>query len=58
MTTAANSGKSLNELRTQNAEFQTQIIDSAATLGPASIDLASVDTAYIAWVTFDERNVL
>lgn len=50
MTAAANSGKTLNEIRTQNAEFQTQLIDSATTLGPASIDLTSVTTSYVAWV--------
>jgi len=47
MSTANNTGKSLNELRTQNAELQTHIIDSA---GSASIDLTSIDSAYVAWV--------
>jgi hypothetical protein len=47
MSTASNTGNSLNELRTQNAELQTQIIDAA---GVASIDLTSVTSAYVAWV--------
>jgi hypothetical protein len=47
MSTASNTGKSLNELRTQNAELQTHIIDAG---GSASIDLTSVPSAYVAWV--------
>jgi hypothetical protein len=48
MSTATNTGKSLNELRTQNAELQTQIIDAGGAV--TSIDLTAVDSAYVAWV--------
>jgi len=47
MSTASNTGNSLNELRTQNAELQTDIIDAA---GTASIDITSIPSAFIAWV--------
>ena len=45
MTTVNNTGKSLNELRTQGAVFQTQILAQGE-----SVDLTSIDSSYIAWV--------
>jgi len=48
VSTASNTGNSLNELRTQNAELQTQIIEAGGAV--TAVDFTAVDSAYVAWV--------
>jgi len=48
MSSAANSGKLVNEVRTQNGVLQTQIITFGGAI--ASIDLTNITSAFVAWM--------
>jgi len=48
MSSAANSGKLVNEVRTQNGVLQNQIIKFGGAI--ASIDITGVTSAYVAWI--------